>query len=141
MENPVFYIHLTSLTTAVCGILLADKEAIQWLRGSRETVSERVAFIAHWVVSIGLSGLVLSGLTMFWPIRDYLLTQPLFLLKMSFVLALLVNSFFIDYLMLMALRRSYASLEFREKLPLMLSGAISTLAWVGAASCALILFN
>lgn len=141
MTAVAFYIHVGSLCIAIFGIFLADKSAFAWLRGVRETLNERDIFVAHWIVTTGLCGLILSGLYLFWPLRAYLVGQPLFWLKMSFVLALVINSFFIDNLMHRAVQRSYASLSPRERRPLLISGAVSTICWIGAVAAALFLFQ
>jgi len=136
----ILYAHITFLCLSGLGILVADKGAFAWLTHKRDTVSKTELFVSHWVVTIGLSGLVLTGLYLFWPMRDYLLAQPLFWLKMIFVLTLVVNSFFIEYLMHTAAHTPWRALSRRERVPFIVSGALSTLSWVGALGTALILF-
>lgn len=140
MHQVVFLVHIGSLCVALFGIVLADRTAFAWLRGVRMTLNERDVARAHWVVTTGLTGLVLSGLYLFWPMRAYLLGEPVFWFKMTFVLALLVNSFFVERLMLVPAEHSFASLSRRQRLPLLVSGAVSTLCWVGAATAAFFLF-
>jgi hypothetical protein len=67
--------------------------------------------------------------------------QPLFWLKMFFVVTLLVNSFFVEQFMHTATERSYSSLAIREKLPLFISGGISTFCWLGAITVAILIFR
>jgi hypothetical protein len=140
MKEILFVLHIASLCAAGIGVLMADSSAFAWLRGKREVVGKETLFVAHWVVSIALAGLILTGLALFWPMRDYLVGQPLFWVKMTFVSALVINSFFIEYLMHTAAHHSFKSLSHRQKLPLMLSGAVSTVSWLGAGLCALMLF-
>lgn len=140
MYNLVFFIHIASLCLAGLGVLFADHAAFDWMRGKRRKLVGGGIATVHWTVTIGLACLILSGLYLFWPLRAYLVGEPLFWLKIGFVFALLVNSFFIEHLMHTAERRSFASLSTRERLPLMLSGAVSTISWLGAAGIALILF-
>jgi hypothetical protein len=132
--------HLTSLAVAIIGILYADKQAISWILGKTETLNPKLLMRAHYIVSIGLAGLIVTGLTMFWPMREALLAQPLFLLKMSFVALLVVNSFAIGTLMHTASAKSFASLTLKEKAPLFISGGLSMIGWVGAITAALFLF-
>jgi hypothetical protein len=136
----IFLIHLGSLCVAGLGILMADHAAFQWLTNKRDVVGKRELFLSHWIVTLGLIGLVLSGLYLFWPVRDYLLGQPLFWLKMSFVAALIINSFFIEYLMHTASHTPWRRLSFGERVPFIVSGAVSTLSWVGAFLVAITLF-
>lgn len=140
MANPVLYAHIGSLCVAGTGVMVADSSAMNWLRGKRETVSRAAIFIAHWIVTIGLAGLIVSGLFLFWPLREYLVGQPLFWLKMGFVGALVINSFFIEQLMHVAAYRPFAELSVRERVPLFVSGAVSGISWVGAFFIALMLF-
>lgn len=141
MDDLLLYTHLGLLAVVLWGIVRADHAAFLWLRGRTETVSLTAARNTHVVVTLALSGLVLTGLFLFWPMREYLLGQPLFLLKMAFVAVLIINSFFIELLMPTASTKPFATLTEREKLPLMLSGAVSTLSWLGAALAAILFFG
>lgn len=69
---------------------------------------------------------------MAWPLSSYLVTVPAFLLKMAFVVTLFINGLVIGHLVKVATERSFASLSWRERLPLLVSGAVSTTAWIGA---------
>jgi hypothetical protein len=140
MEFIFLPIHILSLCVAGVGILVADKSAFAWLRGKKQTISTQVIFISHWVVTGGLAGLILSGLVLFWPRRDYLVMEPFFWTKMAFVAALVINSFVIEYLMHHAAARSFASLSKRERIPFYISGAVSTISWIGAALIGLLFF-
>ena len=140
MQTLIFYAHIGFLCLAGLGIVVADHAAFQWLTHKRDVVGKRELFVSHWIVSVGLTGLVLSGLYLFWPMRDYLLSQPLFWLKMAFVAALIVNSFFIEYLMHTASNTPWRRLSFGERVPFIVSGAVSTLSWVGAFLVAITLF-
>ena len=140
MENLVLYIHIAFLCVAGLGIAVADHAAFQWLTHKRDVVSKRELLFSHWTVATGLSGMVLSGLYMFWPLRGFLLGQPLFWLKMAFVAALIVNSFFIEYLMHTASHTPWKHLSYGERVPFIVSGAVSTLSWLGAFLSAITLF-
>jgi len=141
MDDFWLYVHLGFLALAVVGMLLADRLALSWMRGKREVLEEDELERAHWIVTIALSGLVYSGLYLFWPLRDYLLNQPVFWLKMVFILALLINSFFIEALMPHTTRSSHADLEPAQRQKLMLSGAVSFISWVGTVSAAIYIFG
>lgn len=85
------------------------------------------------VYTFGLVGMILTGFIMFWPMRDYLLDRWQFLLKMSFVLALVANGFVIGSIQKIATRKRYEELTRNEKLPMLISGVVSTVGWAGAA--------
>lgn len=140
MQDLVFYLHIAFLCVAGLGILIADHAAFQWLTHKRDVVGRRELFLSHWVVSVGLAGLILSGLYLFWPMRDFLLGSPLFWLKIAFVAALTINSFVIDYLMHTASHTPWRHLSFGQRVPFIVSGAVSTLSWLGAFGVALLLF-
>jgi hypothetical protein len=136
MYDLLLYAHVLFLAVAVVGIALADRAAIGWVRGKVQTIESKHLFAAHWTVTLALLGLVYSGLFLFWPMHTYLITQPLFLLKMFCVGALLVNAIAIDTLMNVATRGPFASLSTNQKTPLLISGAVSGLGWVVAATAA-----
>lgn len=141
LTNLLVLLHLSFLALAVMGIVLADHVAWRWMHGGDDLHHHAYLARVHWLVTAGLTGLIVTGLILFWPLRDYLLVQPLFWLKMLFVLALIINSFFIEKLMHLPATVSFDSLNRRQKMPLYISGAISTLSWLGAASCAILLFR
>ncbi len=136
----LFCVHLGALALAALGVLYADHLGFQWLLGKRERLDKKELLREHYIVAAALITLILSGTYMFWPMREYLLHQPLFLLKMAFVLALIINSFVIGTIMNVTTERSFASLTLKEKVPFLLSGAVSTGSWVGAGILALLLF-
>ncbi len=140
MESLLTPLHIFFLFVAAVGILIADHSAFNWMRGKSEVISKRSLFMAHWIVTTALLGLVYTGLLLFWPQRDYLLTQPLFLVKMSFVAALLINAMVIEWLMHVAAVRPFNTLSTGQKMPLLISGAVSTLSWLGAGTMGLLLF-
>lgn len=140
MQDIFFFIHLASLALAAVGILLADSSALSWLRGKTEVIPHKKLMVPHYIVTGALVGLVTTGLLLFWPMRDYLIGNPLFLIKMAFVVALIINALAIDRLMDTATTQSFSSLSGTKKTLLLLSGAISTISWFGAGIVALILF-
>ncbi len=87
-----------------------------------------------------LSLMILSGIALFWPAREYLVTQSSFFLKMIFVGFLIINSFVIDTLMTTATHTPFRELSTAKKRFLLLSGGASFLCWVGAGITAFFLF-
>ena len=140
MGNLILYIHVGSLVVAFVGMLYADAQAWAWLRGRKDTLLHKHLLQAHHVVSYALSAIIVTGLILFWPMRTFLLSTPLFWLKMGFVSALVLNSFAIERLMHLPVRASFRSLTGRQKIPLYLSGAVSVACWLGAGVTALVLF-
>lgn len=133
--------HLMSLTFVAVCVFLSDKMAMSWIRGESKTLPVKKLELFHRLVWLGLGLMIVTGFFMFWGRQDYLLHRPAFLAKMFFVGLLFINSFFIGKLLPIATTRTYASLTFKEKLPLFVSGAISTISWVSAAILAFFIFS
>ena len=132
----VLPLHILFAVVAVATVVVADLHALGWVAGKFTVLPERRLIALHDIVYGGLLGLIVTGVLMFWPLSSYLLTQPAFLIKMGFVLALIINSVVISRHMPLAFTRSFSSLTFRERLPLFISGGISAISWVGALTAA-----
>lgn len=133
-------VHITAIFFAVAIILLADHEAFSWVRGKKETLSSSRTRALHALTWSALVVLITTGIVMFWPMRDYLLRQPLFIIKLLFVAVLIVNAVLIGRHMHVALTRPFVSLSTQEKIPLLLSGFISTFSWISVIILGLYLF-
>lgn len=140
MRDLLLYMHISALGVAGLGVVYADHQAFAWLRGKKDTLLHKHLMLAHHVVAYALSIIIMTGLALFWPMRDYLLSQPLFWAKMAFVAALVANSFAIERLLHLPTRASFRSLTHVQKLPLLISGAVSLGSWIGAGVLALVLF-
>lgn len=132
-------LHLLVLAFVAWTVVHADHMGFNWIRGKSRVLDEAQVAKLHRNTWLGLAGMIATGLLLFWPLHEYLLTRPQFFIKMFFVLALIANGFAIGRLQKIALTKSYAELTWGERLPLMISGAVSTLAWVGAATMAFFL--
>ena len=133
-------VHILSILVAIGGILWADHSAWHWFRSKKETLEHSHLRRMHAVVGTALGLLIGSGVILFWPMKDYLLTEPLFLLKMLFVLLLVINSVAIDRLMRRAASFPFRSLTRAQKIPLFISGGVSALCWLGAIVLGLTIF-
>lgn len=139
MEHIYLLLHLGFLAVAGVGIMLADRLAFSWMRGRTDTVHPKQLLRLHWIVTIALAGLLITGLLMFWPMRVFLMSEPQFWLKMSLVGVLLINSFFIEIFMHTSTTHPFRSLTFAQKAPLFVSGGVSVACWLGAATLAFFL--
>jgi uncharacterized membrane protein len=129
-------LHLLILAFSAWNIARADHLGLAWIRGEKLTLTEQDISRYHTRVWIGLAGMIVTGFLMFWPVREYLLGRQQFLLKMFFVIALVANGFAIGNVQNVATRRKFMELTLREKAPLLVSGAVSTIGWLGAATMA-----
>jgi len=141
MDDLLFPLHILSLVVAGVHVLLADHDGFSWLRGKVETLPVGRVRYYHRAVWVGLIGLIASGFLMFWPDRALLLLSPAFQLKAGFVGALVLNSLAIGILQRIALEKPARELTAYEAVPLIVSGAISTLSWLGAAGAAFFLYD
>ena len=122
-------------------VFKADKEALSWMRGKKPLLSPRRMRVFHVLTWSGLVALIVTGSILTYPMLGFLLSQPLFILKLLFVAILLVNAVLIGRLMHIAKGSTFASLSWNERLPLLTSGAISSFSWLGALVLALVLFS
>lgn len=125
-------IHIIVLCITALGILLSDSLAFAWMRGSTPVLDkQRIRRLHRWV-GFGLTGMIVSGAFLFLEQPSDLFAHTGFYVKIVFVVALVLNSFAINYVSRIATKRSFASLTTGERLPLIVSGAISTFSWLGA---------
>lgn len=132
-------LHLLTLTFVAWTALHADHMGFKWILGREQTLDKETTEKFHTRIWIGLGGMILTGFLMFWPMREYLLSRPQFYAKMFFVLALVANGFAIGSLQKVAFRKSFKELTTKERVPLLISGAVSTISWIGAATLAFFL--
>jgi hypothetical protein len=133
------YLHFAALAFAAWNVFNADHMGFNWIRGKTPMLDEKVVRKYHIGTYIALLLVLVTGTLLFWPIKEYLLTRPPFIIKMTFVLVLIINSFAIGKFSKVATSKTYASLSSREKLPLLITGGLSTIGWLGAATAAFFL--
>lgn len=134
MDKILLPLHFAVLGFTAWNVILADHMGFNWIRGKAQTLAKDKVKKYHYRIWIGLGLMILTGLFLFWPLREFLLTRTQFYVKMAFVATLVVNSLIIGFLQETAITRSYASLSFKDKIPLFVSGAISTACWILTAT-------
>lgn len=139
MYSIALTIHIITALTLIALVLYTDILGASWMHGKKEILPQKRVLILHRTIWIGIAIMIVTGVTMFYPLKDYLLYTPAFYTKMAFLGALIVNSFFIERFMHIALTRPFTSLTKKERLPLLVSGAVSTLSWIGVIASALLL--
>ncbi len=141
MESLLLPIHLGTLALTAVTILIADHDAFLYVRGKKETLPRQKVKILHYTVWAGLILMITTGAIMAYPAREFLFSNPGFLIKMFFVGLLFVNAIVIHFLSDIAIEKPFVTLTSKEKLFLMLSGAVSTVGWLGAAITAFVVFG
>lgn len=137
----MFAIHIFSMLFSLGIVSLADKEGFSWIRGKKEHLNSTKVAVYHWLTWAGLVTLIGSGILLALPRLNYLLSQPLFIMKMLFVLVLLINAILIGRLSHVATTQPFSSLTSKEIMPLVTSGAVSFVSWIGAVVLALVIFG
>lgn len=132
MSEILLPLHLTSLLYALVSVVRADHLGFLWIRGKSDTLDPKRVSTLHKHSFVGLSLMIVTGILLFLPMREYLLSRPQFFVKMAFVATLVINGFAIGKLKNIASTRKFSSLSLREKAPLFISGFISTISWLGA---------
>ncbi len=133
---PLLQINLTAIFITLAVVVTADTHGLLWILGKMRVLPQTRMEVLHRLAWGGLIVIVLAGATMFSTYSEYLLTLPAFQLKMLFVLFLFLNAIFIGKHLQVATVRSFAELSPKERLPLLISGAVSTTGWIGAYICA-----
>lgn len=139
MENIFLPLHLLSLAYVAWNVFHADHAGFNWIRGKEKLLSKKEVMKYHHGTWIGLILMIITGAFLFYPLREFLLTRPQFYIKMSFVLVLIINGLVIGKISHIATEKTFDSLSTKEKLPLIISGAVSTIAWLMAIASAFFL--
>ena len=129
-------LHLLALAYAAWNIVHADHMGFNWMRGKMATLDSKMVAKYHHGTWLGLILAIITGTLAFLSVRSQVV-YPQFYIKMAFVTALVINSFVIGTLSKIPTIKTFASLSNKEKLPLLISGAVSTISWLGAAVMAL----
>lgn len=136
MEIIYVPIHIISLIYTMFNVAKADHMGFKWISGRVSVLDEKKVSKYHKGAWIGLILMIVTGSLIFSVVKANIL-YPQFYIKMGFVGALIVNGFVIGKLLKTSTKKSFASLSMQERIPFVLSGAVSTISWLGAATMAL----
>ncbi len=137
LEIELEAIHLIALCITAIFIIMADHDGLQYIRGKKEILNLIRVKRLHYAVMAGLGVMILTGAFMFADAWGELIGETAFYVKMLMVAALVANSFVIWNLMHIATQRPFRDLSQGEKTKLLISGAISGICWLGAATIGL----
>ena len=140
--NQIMYllpIHIGAFVITIIAVIIADLQALLWVIGKLSTLKRRPINVLHHMVSVGLFVSVSTGVFLFWPLREYLVTVETFWIKMVFVAVLIINSFVIARHMHVPTTQTFASLSAAQRRPLLMSGAVSAISWITVFVAALLL--
>jgi hypothetical protein len=130
-------LHFLSFIITLPVILYADHLGFMYFSGRRATLDRKKVAWSHWLVFLGLTLLIVTGIMLTVRAWDVFLSDPFFYTKIAFVATLFINGIFITSLMNKAMVTPYVLLSRSEKRLLLSSGAISTMSWVATIAIAL----
>jgi hypothetical protein len=133
---PLLQIHLTAIFTTLAIVVVADAHGLLWLTGKIEKLPAARMYVLHTLTWIGVICIAAAGISMFASAFEYYLSLPAFRFKMLFIFGLVLNAFFIGKHIPMATTTVFKTLPQKDKIILLVSGAVSTLSWLGAYICA-----
>jgi uncharacterized membrane protein len=137
MEIEIENIHLATLLVTATIILYSDHEGFNYMTGRKVVLSTRTIHWSHRLVWAGLILMLMTGVVLILESWAYYLQEPVFYLKMGFVLILILNAFAIGKLSRVATERAFFELTGEERRTLLLSGVLSAVGWFGAAGIGL----
>jgi hypothetical protein len=124
----------------IAGIVLySDHRGFNYFSGRENTLPEKFLKWSHTLVWAGLILLITTGILLVLPAWEYRLLEPVFYVKMGFVLVLLMNSIAIGKLSKTAATIPFSDLTKEQKITLLVSGGLSFLGWTCAALIGLFL--
>lgn len=133
---PLLQIHITAVFATLIAVVVADTHGLLWMLGKIKTLPKKRMELLHQTVWVGLFCIVAAGISMFLGYPEYLLSLPAFQFKALFVVFLLLNAFYIGGHLTIATQKSFPELTIKQKATLLISGAVSTIGWIGAYTCA-----
>ena len=136
----ILTLHILSVISAFIVVAYADHYGLGWIRGVTQTLDEKKLRVLHATTWGTLVLVLITGGTLFYNDYESLLASSAFILKMSFVGALIVNALGIGFLMKISTKSKFATLSINDKISLFVAGGTSTLCWVGALISAFFIY-
>ncbi len=132
-------IHIIIVIGTGLIVLYSDEQALLWVLGKKSMLHPaRITFL-HRAVSVGLALLFITGGLLYLRAVPFYLSDTTFIVKMTAITALILNTYFIERFSHIAMSRTFSSLSTPERLPLFISGGVSVAGWVTAILCGLLL--
>ncbi len=139
MYSIILTVHISAFIINITAVVMADIAALLWASSVVARLPRRLMKALHYLVYIGLGVSIISGATMAYPLFSYLITEPIFQVKLAAVGALVINSFIIGRHIHLPVIYTFKELSWSDRRTLFLSGAISLGAWATVALCGFLL--
>ena len=127
----VLNVHIAAFFFSIACVIIADLSGLLWMLRKWSVLPATFIYTLHYLISIGIISALVTGALLSWSTIQFLLTQTSFWIKLSFILALCINAFVIHKHMKLATTRTYPDVTKSERKILFISGAISTISWIG----------
>ena len=124
-------LHIASFIWNIFWVVVSDAVGLLWITGKKALAPGHFLRLTHRFIFWGLGVSIVTGVYLFSTVADYLLTVPAFYTKLLLVAALIVNGFVIGRHISVAETTPYKAVTSEEKRKLFISGAVSTVGWVG----------
>ena len=138
-KTVLLIVHLVGLALGVGGALISDAMFFHAVKDWRISKTEMsFLHLGSWAVGIGLTLLVLSGISMFSLDIERYLESSKFLAKMTVVFVLVVNAFMLHNLQIPHLRHiakkdlSTRTAFAKNRLLFLVAGVVSIVSWLSA---------
>ncbi len=133
------FIHLVIVIVTILIVLYADEQGLMWMLGKKKVLSAPLLHFLHRAVAVGLGALIISGGFLYTRAPLAYLANITFEVKLVAIVALILNTYAISRFTPIATIRAFGELTQKEKLPLLVSGAVSFAGWFVAAVSGLLL--
>jgi hypothetical protein len=141
MNEVLLPIHIGAVLLSVFFVLRADHLGLSWILG-KIVILDRAKIISyHKALWCTLATVIITGILLFLPQSEFLLTQKQFYFKIFFVGMLVINGVAIGILSRVPTEMAFRDVDKRTKAELFLVGVISTCSWLGSILCAIYLFT
>lgn len=132
-------LHFGIVIITILFVLYADEQGFMWVLGKKKKLSASLLHFLHQAVAISLGLLIITGGFLYYRAPVAYLSNATFEIKMIAIAALILNTYVISRFSPVASIRSFSELTQKEKLTLLVSGAVSVAGWITAAVCGLLL--
>ena len=126
----VLTLHISAMFFSISLVVFADVLGLLWFFNRIQTLPEKVLKWTHRCILFGIFVSIITGILMFNSVSTLLLRNPAFYIKISFILFLLINAYFIHKHYTLSTTNNSMSLTCNEKNKLILFGTISALSWI-----------
>lgn len=124
--------HVPILLGTILVILYSDHQGWLYFSGQKKILTLQFTRWSHRLVWLGLLGMIMTGLSLVVPVWERYASDPVFYVKMWFVLVLVINAVAIGKLVSIAHTQPFTELTTEQKKTLIVSGFLSGASWLGA---------